>query len=300
MTEVPPEVFAEFHGPENYPFLRREWLRALEEPGAVSTRTGWIPRHLALYWGTELIAFAPNYIKLHSLGEFVFDQGWAEYSEHQLGVAYYPKSVVCVPFTPATGPRLLFRKGLGAKERETCWDVLTGALPEVAKKLQLSSVHWLFPEEQQGEELEERDWLVRWGVQYQYHRGAAQSFDDYLGSFRSKKRSCIRRERRAMEEQRVQIQRLEGEELGEVSPQLAYALYLSTIDKYFYGRRYLPESFFEKVFQTMPDGLQFVVARDEESSEVIAGALNLLGKEALFGRYWGALKEKPFLHFNIC
>lgn len=299
VSELGGELWSEFEGPETYPFLAYEWLLALEESGSLGPDRGWIPRHVVLRRKKEIVAVAPAYIKLHSFGEFVFDQGWAEFSELRLGERYYPKMVLAVPFTPATGPRILMRRGADDDDREAVFDLLTGALPEVAEKLGLSSVHLLFPDETTSRALESRGWAERLGIQFQFENAGYESFDDFLASFRSKRRAAIRRECREIHERGIEIEVLNGSSLSVEKSRLAYELYLTTVDKHVWGRRYLTASFFERVMERMPDRLHFVLAKDA-SGEVLAGAFNLLGGQALYGRYWGAFQEVPFLHFNVC
>lgn len=299
ITELGPDLWRELEGPEKYPFLGYEWLFALEGSGTLGPERGWIPRHLVFRRGREVVATAPAYLKLHSFGEFVFDQGWAEFSEMRLGERYYPKLVLAIPFTPATGPRILFRAGADNADRNAVYDLLTGALPELAEKLGLSSVHILFPDEESSDELVERTWALRLGVQFQFKNESFQTFDDYLGCFKSKRRAAIRRECREVEKRNIRIEILDGSGISASQSRLAYELYLTTVDKHVWGRRYLTHAFFERVMTTMPEALHFVFARDA-SGAVLGGAFNLLGKEALYGRYWGAFQEIPFLHFNVC
>jgi len=299
IDEIPRAVFSELEGPETYPFLRREWLSAFETSGCVGADRGWIPRHLVVSRGGELVALAPAYIKLHSMGEFVFDQGWAEFSEVKLGQPYYPKFILAVPFTPATGSRILHRTGTNSSERAAVFDVLTGALPELCEKLGLSSAHVLFPDEGDSNELRERGWAERHSIQYQFHAREDRTFDDFLGRFRAKKRASIRRECRSVQDEHHRIEALSGPALQAAGGRLAHRLYLTTVDKHVWGKRYLSEGFFERVLETMSDSLQLVVAKDAED-EVLAGAFNLIGREAIYGRYWGAFADVPFLHFNVC
>lgn len=299
VSELGKELWSELSGPETYPFVGYEWLLALEESGSLGPERGWIPRHVVLRRGKEVVAVAPAYIKLHSFGEFVFDQGWAEFSEMRLGERYYPKMVLAIPFTPATGPRILLRQGTDRADREAIYDLLTGALPEVAEKLGLSSVHILFPDEPSANELTERNWALRLGLQYQFKNEGYDGFDDYLGSFKSKRRATIRRECREIAARNIQIQVLQGSGISARESRLAHELYLTTVDKHVWGRRYLTHGFFERVMARMPEHLHFVLARDP-SGEVLGGAFNLLGGDALYGRYWGAFHEVPFLHFNVC
>lgn len=299
VSELGRELWSELMGPETYPFLGYDWLLALEESGSLGPERGWIARHVVLRRGKETVAIAPAYIKLHSFGEFVFDQGWAEFSEMRLGERYYPKMVLAIPFTPATGPRILFRKGTDGVDREAIYDLLTGALPELAQKLGLSSVHILFPDEESANELADRNWALRLGIQFQFRNEGYRGFDDYLASFKSKRRAAIRRECREISNQNIQIQVLQGNGISASQSRLAYELYLTTVDKHVWGRRYLTHAFFDRIMERMPDQIHFVLARDP-GGEVLGGAFNLLGKEALYGRYWGAFKEVPFLHFNVC
>lgn len=294
-----PERWSELEGPSDFPFLRYEWLLAFEQAGCLGPERGWIPRFLAVYQGRELLACAPAYIKLNSFGEFVFDQGWADFSQSRLGVPYYPKLILAVPFTPATGPRVLFHKGVSEAVREQVYDLLTGALPEIAEQLGLSSVHVLFPDKVSGMELGRRTWAKRLGVQYQFENPGYASFDDYLALFRAKRRAAIRRESRLCDQAGVRLEVVTGERVREQDPALVHRLYLTTVDKHFYGRRYLTREFFACVLLGMPDGLHLVFARDK-AGEPVGLAFNLLGREALYGRYWGAFEEIPYLHFAVC
>lgn len=309
LADIGAQLWAELEGPADYPFLRFAWLSAFEESGTVGGRTGWLPRHLRVVTKQgDLVAVAPAYVKAHSMGEFVFDHAFAEFAEARLGVRYYPKLILAVPFTPASGPRLLFRQGLSRAERERTWDLLAEELPERAAAWGMSSVHVLFPDDAQAAALEERGWASRWGVQFQYRPGEQRSFGDYLATFSAKRRNAIRRERRSLEQAGIEIRSLTGQALTTERVRLAHELYLTTVDKYVWGRRYLNLAFFERVFHSMPEAIQLVLAgsgwdeRDESvrADGVLGGALNLIGKHALYGRYWGALREVPFLHFNVC
>lgn len=301
MAEIGAASWAELEGPAEYPFLRFEWLSAFERSGTVGGSTGWVPRHLRVVTTRgDTIAVAPAYVKTHSMGEFVFDQSFAEFAEARLGVRYYPKLILAVPFTPATGPRLLFRRGVSPEDRALVWDLLAEDLPARAAALGIGSVHVLFPDDEQADALEARGWASRLGVQFQYHRGEQRSFADYLASLPSKRRTAIRRERRSMEEGGVEIRSLSGGAVDASLARLAYELYLTTVDKYVWGRRYLNLPFFEEVFESMPDAVQLVLASRAGGTQVLGGALNLIGKKALYGRYWGALCDVPFLHFNVC
>lgn len=287
-----------------FPFLRREWLIALEESGVVSEGSGWKPHHLVIERAGEPVAFLPAYIKLHSMGEFVFDQAIAEFSEQRLRVPYYPKLIIAVPFTPTTGPRIVCDDGMSAQEKKELVDFLSEATPRLARELGVSSVHVLFPAKEEISLLSEAGWAIRSGVQFQFHNREFSSFDDYLATFSAKRRAQIRRERRVLRETAdLEFEVLTGPRLSQVSPGLLHRLYLTTVDKYVWGRRYLNASFFEQITRTMPESLHVVLVRRTGTSGddgVLAVAFNLLGSEALYGRYWGTFSEVPFLHFETC
>lgn len=293
------QQFLALDGPDVYPFLQLAWLRAFEHSKTVSARSGWIPRHLAIWRKGELLAFAPGYIKLHSFGEFVFDQGWAQCSELQLGVPYYPKYVVGVPFTPTTGPRLLIRADLNETKRSEIIEIFAGAVCEMCEQFQLSSAHILFCEPDLATALGASGFTERLGIQYQFHNPGHQSFDDFLGTFRAKKRASIRRERREVEKRGVEVKIRTGVTLEPTDARLAYELYLTTVDKYAWGRRYLNQEFFDCVFRDLPEFIHFVTAVDP-AGQVIAGAFNLIGPNAIYGRYWGTFVQEQFLHFEVC
>jgi len=291
---------AGFPATREYPFLRPAWLSALEETGAACDETGWSARHFLFFKDEELVAFVPGYIKTHSMGEFVFDHAIAEFAERRLGVRYYPKLVLGIPFTPTTGPRLVMKDS--ASE---LWTHLLEAFavlaPRLVSELGVSSIHWLFGTEEEMDVLSRTSFQVRLGLQFQFRNRGYQSFEGYLASFRAKRRAQVRRERRVLGD--VSFEILVGEELSRVSPQLLYHLYLTTVDKHVWGRRYLNQNFFERVTQTMPDAIHVVLARTsgtQGDDGVLGGAFNLLGQHALYGRYWGAFAEVPFLHFETC
>jgi predicted N-acyltransferase len=279
------------------PFLRFEWLDALERTGCVVPKRGWLPMHLGIHVRGELIAAAPAYVKGNSEGEFVFDHSWARFAQSELGVAYYPKLVVAVPFTPATGPRLLVRPGTA---REPLVAVFCQALAAVCREGKLSSAHVLFPGAEEASAYAEHGLLLRHGLQYHWHNPGYASFDDFLGRFASKKRNQIRRERREMSERGVVLDVLSDKTLGPEHADFIYDFYVATVDKFPWGRRYLNRAFFEQVCSSMPEALHVVAASERGGRRRLGGAFNLLGKERLFGRYWGALADVPFLHFNVC
>jgi predicted N-acyltransferase len=296
MRSIGRERWNELCSADEAPQLAFEWLDALERTGCVGAERGWLPLHVTLERGDEILAAAPAYLKGNSEGEFVFDHSWARFAEGSLGIDYYPKLVVAVPFTPATGPRLLVRKGV---DRARVVQAFAEGLTLLCEKLSASGAHVLFPDRDQAAEFRAAGLAERYGVQFHWHNAGYATFDDFLGRFSSKHRNQIRRERREMKDRGIELVALSGSELTPALADSAYEFYVSTVDKFPWGRRYLKRAFFEEIFSTMPERLHFVVARDR-AGNALGGAFNLLGKDALFGRYWGASADVPFLHFNVC
>jgi hypothetical protein len=282
-------------GLDDAPFLSAAWLGALEETGCVDERRGWIPHHLAFFEDDELLGAAPAYLKLHSEGEFVFDYAWAN-AARRFGVAYYPKLLVASPFTPANGPRVLVAQG---KDRGLAYAAFAATVGAVVEQAELSSAHVLFLPEEEAAALADLGMLRRAGLQFHWHNRGYGSFEDFLRDLPSKRRTQLRRERKALADQGVVLETLSGHALTPDVVDAAYGFYLSTVDKFLWGRRYLTRAFFESVASTMRGAVEIVVARDA-SRRPIAGAFNLRGQRTLFGRYWGAGVEVPFLHFNVC
>jgi len=288
-------LFAELDGPEDHPFVSYAWLSALEKTKCASAESGWLPKHLVVSVKGKPIAVAPAYVKGNSEGEFIFDWGWAN-AAHRAGIEYYPKLLLAVPFTPATGPRVLVRRGA---DRELALGAVAAAVRELPRTLGISSAHMLFPRGDEAEALAERGLLHRLSVQYQWHNGGYATFEDFLATLPTKKRTQIRRERKAMRERGITIETIREERLVPALVDDVFELYATTVDKFHYGRRYLNRAFFEEVLGTMKNSVEIVVARDEGGG-IIAGAFNVRGKEALYGRYWGSRVDVPFLHFNVC
>ena len=284
------------------PFLSYVWLRALETTGCVGAERGWLPLFLSLWRGPDLLAAAPAYVKGHSMGEFVFDQSWADFAERRLGVPYYPKLVVAVPFTPATGPRLLVAPNvtrLGVSEREVEAAFAEG-LARIVEHFELSGAHVLFVPEANAATMSEFGFDQRYGVQFHWRNAGYASFDDFLERFPSKKRTQLRRERKEIEQQGLELVALTG---GDITSELCdhvFTFYKNTVERFYWGRQYLNREFFEEVVSKMPERLHLVLARRKGTREPVAGAFNLLGKQTLYGRYWGATEEHRFLHFNVC
>jgi uncharacterized protein len=278
-------------GPDQ-PFLCHAFLAALEDSGSASQRTGWLPLHLVVERGGAPIGCAPMYLKSHSYGEYVFDWGWANAYE-RAGGTYYPKLQVAVPFTPVPGPRLLVRPGLGAEARA---DLAVG-LVSAAKELGVSSLHVTFCREREWHSLGTAGLLKRQGVQYHWHNRGYRSFDDFLASLRSGKRKTIRKERARVAAQDLAIEVLTGAALTPGIWDAFYPFYRSTVDKR-WGSAYLTKGFFLRLGETMPERVVLMMARHD--GRYVAGALNLMGDDTLYGRVWGCRREFEFLHFEAC
>jgi uncharacterized protein len=294
ITEVPRGAWDELLDDAARPFSEWAFLAALEESGSVGAPAGWHPRHLTLWRGSRLVAAAPAYLKDDSHGEFVSDWSWATASE-RLGVRYYPKLLLAVPFTPVTGRRLLVAPGEDRAAREV--ELARGAL-EYARAEGLSSVHVHFATEEETPALEAAGFAMRLGVQYQWRNAGYGSFEDFLARFHAKRRNQLRRELRAPAAQGITLRTLRGEELAEVDPGELHRIYASTVDKYPWGRRLLTPDFFARMLSTFRGSCEWVEARRE--GRLVAGAFNLVGPRVLYGRYWGCFEEHPFLHFNVC
>jgi len=275
------------------PFLEWEWLVTLEDAGTVRPETGWLPQHLTLWQDETLIGACPLYVKGHSMGEFVFDQGWAHAAE-RAGMAYYPKLLVGVPFTPVAGARLLAAPGI----EDTMRPLLAEAIEQLCREQQLSSVHVNFCLPEEAAALEERGWLTRTGWQYHWINQGYRSFDDYLAALRSKRRNQTRRERRELAAQGVTLETLTGDAITPALAPVMYALYRATVDDNPWGRPYLTERFFPLIIERFRSRLCFILAR--QGGEIVAGTFNVQKGDALYGRYWGAHRMLRHLHFNVC
>jgi predicted N-acyltransferase len=280
--------------PDN-PFVSHEFLLSLEASSSVGARTGWQPQYLLVETGDgELIAAAPSYLKGHSRGEYVFDQGWAEAFEHA-GGDYYPKLQVSVPFTPATGPRLLVKPGPHAAAARAA---LVQGLKSVTTGNGLSSAHITFMPEADWRDLGERGFLLRTDQQFHWHNRGYATFDDFLADLSSRKRKAIRRERKdALSAAGIEVHGLTGADLTESVWDAFFAFYMETGSRK-WGRPYLTREFFSIASEAMADRILLVMAR--RNGRWIAGAINFIGADALYGRNWGAVEHHPFLHFELC
>jgi uncharacterized protein len=276
------------------PFLEWAWLASLEEAGCVSAETGWLPQHLVLFDGDRLIGACPLYVKGHSQGEFVFDHGWAAAAERG-GLAYYPKLLVATPFTPATGTRFLAHP---EADRGLVVRTLAATLQSICRHGPFSSVHVNFCLPDEVETLGTLGFERRTGYQFQWINRGWHTFDDYLAAFRSKRRNQIKRELREILTQDIEIRTYLGAEIPDDLFGAMYRLYATTVDKFYWGRRYLNAELFDLLRQRWKHRLCFVVAR--RHGELLAGTLNVRKQAVLYGRYWGAFQEIRHLHFNVC
>lgn len=292
IAEVPRAEWDSLLAPDSSPFLEHAWLDALEQTGCVVAERGWLPRHVTLWLDGALVAAVPAYIKGNSEGEFVFDHQWAGAAQRHFRVRWYPKMIFAVPFTPATGDRVLSRI-----DRDAVRAAIADAMPSVIEQMELSSVHLLFPRKDEQDAFVEHGWLRRHGVQYHWYNEGFRTFEDFLATLPSKKRTQIRRERRAVRDSGIVVETRRGAALDDETIAFAYQCYLSTVDKFAWGRRYLNEKFFRTIARTW-DKLEIVVAR--EGSTLLAGAINIRKGDRLYGRYWGGVEDRPFLHFEVC
>ena len=277
---------------ESNPFVRHAFLLALEQTGCASTAAGWTPCHLLVRAHGALIGAAPMYLKTHSYGEYVFDWAWADAYE-RARLHYYPKLVAAVPFTPATGARLLAAPGEQAKIQQF---LISGALA-FAKETSVSSLHWLFVRPEELAPLMHAGHLRRTGCQFHWHNQGYQSFAQFLSELASSKRKKLRQERRYVREAGVVVEIVTGDAIRSVHWQAFYQFYLSTIRNHG-AIPYLKREFFHTLGDTMKQDVVLIFAR--QKGELIAGALNLRGADTLYGRYWGTRKYVNGLHFEVC
>ncbi len=282
---------------DDYPFLRHEFLHALEASGSVSPATGWVPRHLTLWQGGRLVGALPHYHKHHSFGEYVFDWSWADAWE-RAGGRYYPKGLSAIPYTPAPGPRLARAPDVDPTEARallaTAWEG-----DEQVEAIPLSSWHLLF-----GDDEEVDAWrkarpglLARHGVQFQWRDAGYGDFDGFLAAMTSKRRKAIRRERRIVADQGLTLRRLEGEAIDEEALGHFFRCYeITYLERGRHG--YLTADFFRRLRAAMPESLLLVQARLE--GKPVAAALCLQGSRTLYGRYWGSEVMADCLHFEAC
>jgi predicted N-acyltransferase len=276
------------------PFVTHAFLAALERSGSVGGRTGWRPCHLTLEQDGQITGAAPCYLKTHSQGEYIFDYGWAEAYE-RAGGKYYPKLQIAVPFTPVPGPRLLVGSGDGAEAREQM--LMAGAIA-LAGEIDASSVHATFLSEGEWSRAgAARGWLQRTDQQFHWQNAGYATFDDFLGGLASRKRKAVRRERAEAMSAGLVIEHVTGAAITEAHWDAFFTFYMETGSRK-WGRPYLNRKFFSMLGEAMADRCLLVMA--QRDGDYVAGALNLIGGDCLYGRYWGCTEHHPFLHFEIC
>ena len=275
------------------PFVSHEFFSALEASGSDCARTGWGPRHLLARLDGAIAGIVPCYLKSHSQGEYVFDRGWADAYE-RAGGRYYPKLQASVPFTPATGPRLLIRHGVDA-------DVIGGALATglvaLCEATKASSVHVTFARQAEQKFLADHEFLERTDQQFHWHNQGYGSFDDFLATLNSRHRKAIKRERREALSAGITIHALTGSDITEDAWDAFFEFYMETGSRK-WGRPYLTRKFFSLIGESMSRDVLLVMAKRD--GRWIAGAINFIGSDTLFGRNWGAIEHHPFLHFEVC
>jgi predicted N-acyltransferase len=275
------------------PFVSHAFFAAAEASGSATPRTGWGARHLIAKLDDRIVGVVPCYLKSHSQGEYVFDRGWADAYE-RAGGRYYPKLQCSVPFTPATGPRLLIRDGVN---RERIADALAAGLMALCNATNASSVHVTFAREADAKCLAQHGFLIRNDQQFHWHNQNYRTFDDFLATLNSRHRKAIKRERREALSAGITIHWLTGSEIDEDAWDAFFTFYMETGSRK-WGRPYLTRSFFSEIGESMAADVLLVMAK--RNGRWIAGAINFIGSDTLFGRNWGAIEHHNFLHFEVC
>ncbi|WP_343080641.1 GNAT family N-acetyltransferase [Ostreiculturibacter nitratireducens] len=274
------------------PFTTHRFLSALETSGSVGRGTGWRPAHLVARLGGEVIATAPMYTKSHSQGEYIFDHAWADAWE-RAGGRYYPKLQMAVPFTPVTGRRLLTRPGW----EDTGRAALLEAAIRVTVSARYSSLHITFCTAEEADAGERMGLLRRKTQQFHWENRGYEDFDAFLADLSSRKRKAIRKERERAQGFGGTIRMLTGDQIEPAHWDAFWTFYQDTGSRK-WGRPYLTRAFFDIAHDSLRDDCLLILA--EREGRPIAGALNLIGRHTLFGRYWGAIEDHPFLHFECC
>lgn len=290
---IPRQAWQNLEGAQT-PFTCQDFLAALESSGCVGRASGWEPMHLVQESQEGLQAAMPLYRKYHSYGEYVFDWRWAE-AYYQIGLSYYPKLLCAVPFSPVPGPRLLTAAAADPRAH------LASALDQLENRVAeegLSGFHLLFPDAPTQQLLEDRGLLHKEAIQFHWHNRGYASFDDFLAAMRSGKRKQLRRERRRIADQGIEIERLSGAQISSADMAFFFQCYQDTYLKRSGHHGYLNLDFFQQLRERMADRMMLALAR--VAGEPIAAALFFHDDEALYGRYWGALDELDCLHFELC
>lgn len=277
----------------DYPFLRHEFMSALEQSGSICEQTGWQPSHLLVMEEGELLAIMPMYLKRHSWGEYVFDQQWAQ-AYRQQGIEYYPKWLTSIPLTPCQGQRIAIKQGADSLAVMQC---LLTYIQQLSERQNASSWHCLFPVEPQLEQLRSLGLIVREGVQFHWFNRDYRNFDDYLQTFSAGKRKTLKRERRRVEEQGIRLLRVAGSDVSDAQWRAFYKFYAMTYLKRG-SEPYLNPAFFRQIAASMAEQLLLVLAI--KGDDYVGAALSFVGGDSLYGRYWGCYEEYNALHFEAC
>jgi hypothetical protein len=292
IAAVPAEDWDACAGADN-PFVGHAFLKALEDSKSVGREAGWLSQHAVTRDATgRIVAVVPMYLKGHSYGEYVFDHGWAD-AYMRAGGRYYPKLQVAVPFTPASGPRILVR----GDAREGTREAVIATLPQIAQRMRVSSLHATFCTAQDSDGFAAAGYLIRQGLQFHWENHGYRSFDDYLATLSHSRRKSVRRERRAVAEQGITLEILTGADLKPAHWDAFFEFYIATSERK-WGDPYLTREFFDILGATMADRVALVIARKD--GRAIGGALNLVGADTIYGRNWGCRGDYPFLHFEAC
>src|ERR1700742_4074667 len=292
-TLAPPSGSCAGSGPTYNPFVSHAFFSAVEKSGSATAKTGWGARHLLAKIDGRIAGIVPCYLKSHSQGEYVFDRGWADAYE-RAGGRYYPKLQASVPFTPATGPRLLIRDDV---DTDLIGSALASGLVALCDASNASSVHVTFAREAEQKFLSEHDFLERTDQQFHWQNQGFGSFDDFLATLNSRHRKSIKRERREAVAAGVTIHWLTGSDITEDAWDAFFEFYMETGSRK-WGRPYLTRKFFSLIGESMSRDVLLVMAK--RNGRWIAGAINFIGADTLFGRNWGAVEHHPFLHFEVC
>ncbi|MCW1409301.1 GNAT family N-acetyltransferase [Rhizobium sp. 1AS11] len=300
-TAISPESWSRLSGASKTcaaiaynPFVSHAFLSSLEESGSADAETGWLGHHLLLETERgELIGAVPGYLKNHSQGEYVFDHGWADAFE-RAGGRYYPKLQCSIPFTPATGPRLLVAEGL---QRLPIQSAIAESLKEVVSRLGISSAHITFVPDEEIGVFEMDGYLHRTDQQFHFINDGYANHEEFLETLASRKRKALRKERRAALENGISIDWLTGSDLTERIWDQFFKFYMDTGGRK-WGRPYLTRKFYSLIGERMADDILLVMAKRD--GRYIAGAINFIGGDTLYGRHWGCIEDHPFLHFEVC
>jgi len=297
IAEIPAPAWNQLCDVIHDPFVAHEWLEALESAGCVGAGTDWQPRHLTLWRGKELVAAAPAYIKHGSDGDFSRDWGWAD-AAMRAHIPYYPKLVIGVPFTPVTGRRFLVRAD---EHADQCIAALLEAATSLAREARCTVLQILYCQADEARAAEVSGFVRRIEFQYHWRNQHYRDLEHFWLRFDSKRRNQLHRERRAPAEQGITLQTIRADEIARdplAWARLVHRLHRSTVDKLMWGKPWLNQAFYERVFTQLPGPLEVVVAW--RAGEVVAGAFNVATPTHLYGRYWGSFEQHRHLHFNVC